>query len=270
MVLRAYGSTDATVGGGKVRKPGGGRGNGNGKGPNGGGGAGSVPWANVISLLHFDGTNGSTTFTDEKGTVWAVTGSVPAPEISTGLSKFGGSSLLVPLGATRGISASAVTGSVLETQDFCMECFFYPVTGGAASGWIATKSYTSGASRASYGLLFGSSANKVAFYASKDSATYQVAIESDSTLSLDTWHHLAAVRVSGVWAFYVDGTRQSTTVTEASNWGTVSTDFTLYIADSVLAGAPSGHSIDEFRLVIGYPVYTGATITVPTSAFPNS
>lgn len=35
-MLRAYGSTDATVGGGKVRKPGGGRGNGNGKGGGGG------------------------------------------------------------------------------------------------------------------------------------------------------------------------------------------------------------------------------------------
>lgn len=37
-MLRARGSTDATVGSGKVRNPGGGRGNGNGKGPNGGGG----------------------------------------------------------------------------------------------------------------------------------------------------------------------------------------------------------------------------------------
>ncbi|MGE3298622.1 MAG: phage tail protein, partial [Porticoccaceae bacterium] len=55
-------------------------------------GAGEDPyWNNVVALLHMDGTNGSTTFTDQKGHTFTATGNA---QISTAQSKFGGASAL--------------------------------------------------------------------------------------------------------------------------------------------------------------------------------
>lgn len=45
--------------------------------------------ARVVSLLHFDGANGSTAFTDQRGKVWTRAGNA---QISTAQSRFGGAS----------------------------------------------------------------------------------------------------------------------------------------------------------------------------------
>ena len=59
--------------------------------------------ANVISLLHFDGVNGSTTFTDQvPSRSWGRSGT---STISTAQSKFGGSSLNVPVSSNISLSA---------------------------------------------------------------------------------------------------------------------------------------------------------------------
>lgn len=68
-------------------------------GPGIGGGAGGDPyWPNVISLLWMQGTNGSTTVTDQvAGPTWSCNGSCA---ISTAHSEFGTSSLYFPNSAT--------------------------------------------------------------------------------------------------------------------------------------------------------------------------
>jgi hypothetical protein len=53
---------------------------------------GDPNFGSVVALLHFDGTNGSTTFTDQKGNTWTA---VSGAKISTAQSKFGGASLLL-------------------------------------------------------------------------------------------------------------------------------------------------------------------------------
>ena len=84
-------------GAGGPNNGGGGRGNGNGNGNNnngggGGGGARDPYFSNVVSLMHFDGANGSKVFTDQiAGRTWTNFGTDIA--ISTAQSKFGGASL---------------------------------------------------------------------------------------------------------------------------------------------------------------------------------
>lgn len=58
----------------------------------GAGRAGDPNFASVLSLMHFDGANGSTTITDQKGLTWTVAGNA---QISTAQSVFGGASLLL-------------------------------------------------------------------------------------------------------------------------------------------------------------------------------
>ena len=53
---------------------------------------GDPDWANVVLLLHLDGTDGSTTITDVKGNTCTT---INTAAISTAQSKFGGASLLL-------------------------------------------------------------------------------------------------------------------------------------------------------------------------------
>jgi len=55
-----------------------------------GGAAGGDPeWANVLSLVHFNGADASTSFPDEKPNTWTANGNV---QVDTAQSVFGGAS----------------------------------------------------------------------------------------------------------------------------------------------------------------------------------
>lgn len=264
-MLRAVGSTDATIGGGKSRKSG--RGAGNSKGPNNIGG--NPNFASVTAQLHLDGANGSTTFTDVRaGNVWvARLGGSPVCQLSTAQKKFGTASLTIPSTGPSGIQAP-FSGTTIGTNDFCLEGFFYPSSTGAAAGWIMNRSNTAGTARCNYGFIWGDTAQKITFYASRTTTAYQVNIPTDAVVTLNTWHHIAGVRAAGVWAFYLDGTRQATTVTDAAVWE-VSAGSSLYLLDSIVAGTLTGHYLDEVRLTNGSSVYSGASFTPPTEPFPD-
>ena len=72
-----------------------------------GGGGGTDPnFSSVTSLLHFDGVDASTTFTDVKGKTWTASGSA---QLDTAQAKWGPSSLLLGSGAY--ISRRAIVGA---------------------------------------------------------------------------------------------------------------------------------------------------------------
>ena len=95
-----------------------------------------------------------------------------------------------------------------------------------------------------------------------------------SDLRDGNWHHVAIVRASNVFSFYVDGTRESTT---SAYTGTVvhsSGSYNLAIADNASngEGTASGNAgtlfsgyIDDLR-INNNAVYSGTSYTVPTSA----
>ena len=91
---------------------------------------------------------------------------------------------------------------------------------------------------------------------------------SNSAVIADTWHYVAIARVSGVTRMYIDGTKVGSDFTDAN---------TYYLEGTLLLGAaPNGAArlngdIDEVRVTKGSGRgYSGATIPVPTEAFPNS
>jgi len=87
-------------------------------------------------------------------------------------------------------------------------------------------------------------------------------IASDASITANTWHHVAVSRTSGTVSAYYDGTRvinQSDTtngVTPTANYG----------VGGRASGANylTGH-ISNMRLIKGTGLYSGTTITVPTS-----
>jgi hypothetical protein len=95
-----------------------------------------------------------------------------------------------------------------------------------------------------------------------------VGISTSSTLNLNAWNHIAVSRTSNTTRLYLNGTQL----------GSVSTP-QLPDMTTLLIGRrwdTSGSSsyfvgyIDEVRITKGYNRnYTGSTITVPTSPFPD-
>ncbi|MGQ3180207.1 MAG: hypothetical protein ACT6SC_21675, partial [Blastomonas fulva] len=75
-------------------------------------------FGNVVSLLHFNGTSGSTTFTDQKGRAWTGFGNA---QITTAGSVFGGGALALD-GNGDWIETATSTDFVFA-GDFTIECW---------------------------------------------------------------------------------------------------------------------------------------------------
>lgn len=225
-------------------------------------GGGGIPSGTVVSLLHFDGANNGTVFTDEVNTqTWARRSDSGGSRTSTTAQKFGPTSLNVTL--SYGIQASAVLPFEIGTNDFCVEMWIYATT--TTAGWIFNKAAPAvGPALFNIGLVWNGSSGITAI-ATNNGLAEQVNIVS-GVISLNTWHHVAFNRYSGLWKLYVDGVSVGTPVTNADSFTFTATN--PCIGDSTGGGAFNNNFIDEFRYTIGSPVYTG-NFTPPTSAFPN-
>jgi hypothetical protein len=208
-------------------------------------------WNDVSLLLHMDGSNGSTTFTDSSSNALTVTPSGDA-QISTAQSKFGGSSLLLD-GSGDYITTSASSALALGTGDFTVEFFVYRTSNNNDQG------------------IFTFGATQSGLFASMDGSTLGVGLLggdpsaiSGGTLSLNTWHHVAITRSSGSLRGFIDGVQFGSTVTETTNL----VDNILNIGYSYTSSYAMIGNLDEFRVTKGIARYT-ANFTAPTAAFPN-
>lgn len=203
-------------------------------------------FANVVALLHMDGSNGGTTFTDVKGHTFTPT----AVTTSTAQAKFGTASASFSGGATL---ASSHADFVLGTGDFTLEFFMNLASVSTTQVISAPGSYGAGSGFQLYvaaGALYLYSGGAVA-----DTSGY-------ATLSANTWQHVAIVRASAVPKIFVGGALQSV----GGSWGNNLSD---NVASLALTGWALTGYIDEFRLTKGVARYS-STFTPPTAAFPDS
>ena len=92
---------------------------------------GDVYYPQTSLLMHFNGTNGSTTMTDNSKNNLTVT-SVNGAAISTAQSKFGGSSVLFD-GTNDYLTTNTNANLALESANFTIEGWFYFIDGTANS-----------------------------------------------------------------------------------------------------------------------------------------
>ena len=223
-------------------------------GGGGGGGGGDPYWANVVLLLHCDGTDGSTTFTDSSGSAHTVTATGDA-QIDTAEKKFGtGSGLFDGTGDYLTIPNSSDFN--FGTDDWTIEfwCRFTSLTGYQT---IFEHGYN-----ASGGLIIqtGSGNGKFIVYTSGVARASSTA----STPSVGTWYYYAIVQSGTTITIYRDGTSVGS--------GTSSENLSSAAATGVCGWAATGIAtinaqIDDFRVTKG--VARDVSI-VPTSAFPDS
>jgi hypothetical protein len=227
---------------------------------------GDADYDSVSLLLHMDGSNGSTTFTDSSKNALTVT-TVGSAQISTAQSKFGG--------ASGYFSATGNYISIADTAALELGSGNYTI-----EGWIKTASSTQYAtifSRQNGAFTNGSvivlinnassTSGDVAFWVQNASNSAPIMTTSGVNVRDDAWHHIAVVRNGTSHAIYVDGTSRAT-YTGSYTIADVSVAWSLGQDIQYTARTLSGY-IDEFRVTKGVARYT-ANFTAPSNPFPNA
>jgi hypothetical protein len=157
-------------------------------------------WASVVLACHFDGTNGSTTFIDEKGKTLTASGSA---QISTAQSKFGGASGYFAGGANRVITPDHADLH-LGNNDFTIEAWLYP-TVLDANGRAFVSQANNVANNVSRQFACQIFNNKIAFYWTTDGQTDQ-SVNFTCSPVLNTWQHVEFCRTGGMLYGFLNGT----------------------------------------------------------------
>lgn len=215
-------------------------------------------FANVISLLHFDGADGSTTFTDEKGLTWTADGNA---QLDTALAKFGPSSLL--LDRTGGLDRITTphNANFSADVDFTLEMW---VNGSDLAGlrYMATKRNTGTGREWSFYI---NSAIALAVFDSTGAAP--IDFGGTTNLSTGVWYHVAFTREVNTFRLFVNGNLEGSQ-TASFSYG-YNTDMITIGEDPSTAGREFGGHIDDWRVTRGVARYT-ANFTPPAAPFPNS
>lgn len=210
----------------------------------------------TLALLHFDGADGSDTFTDSSPTPLTYTRTLSENVISTAQSKFGGASLYVGSTSGSGVNSANNDRFLLSNQNFTIECWFYDsvlVAGNKAIIGVGDR----------HSIAIDNGTIKGNVYTGSN-----FEIVHQTTVSAAVWNHVALVRNNGVVTLYVNGVASNTTVaigtTSLTNDGNNFFKMTPASYKGVFVGGFDGY-IDEARLR-REAVYTG-NFTPPTSAF---
>ena len=202
--------------------------------------------ANVVALLHMNGADASTTFTDVKGHTFTPAGNA---QIDTAQSKFGGASGLFD-GTGDYIGTPSSADFAYGTGDFTWEFWarmaaivtnqYFMDHGVGDSG---TVSYYTGSLR----------------YYNPGTGTGSALYTTTIPLSTNTWYHIAASRSAGTTRLFVDGLLKASGA-DSYNYGSQPLTF----ADR---GGGGGFGLngwlDDIRITKGVARYTANFIPPP-------
>ena len=212
-------------------------------------------------LLHFSGSNSSTTFTDNSPSPITVTSNNGA-SISTAQSKFGGSSGLFD-GTNDYLTTNTSVNLTLASENFTIEGWFYFINGTANSYGPILGNYSSwGANAVYFGKHLNGSGKMQLFVVNYSNPS---ALLTDPTaLTNNQWIHFAIVRNGSDWTMYRDGVSVAT----ATYSGVTSTTNFFYIGASGDGVYFNGY-MDELRITKGVARYTGNFVT-QSAEFSNN
>lgn len=214
-------------------------------------------------LLHFDGADGSTTFTDDSPQSQSVTVAGGA-EIDTSQSKFGGSSGRFPSTSSYG----AVIGDpslTVGAGDFCFETFIYHKSGvSGGPQYLIASSIEPGTSP---------SVARWVFLVLSGELSLQVVDEPFAIYFLpsglypaeDAWTHVMAGRRSGNLFVGSAGT-----IVDGDPCPVDITADDIYFGGRTYGDPGVEYWLDEARFTTGDAIYSGATYTVPTTPYDDS
>lgn len=229
---------------------------------------GDADFASVSLLLHCDGTNNSTTFTDVTGKTVTAGGNA---KISTTQSKFGGASAAFD-GNGDYLRVPYATSLDLGSGDFTVEAFIY-VTAYSSGYACLCGTYTFGTvdgGSQNSGWLVGIGPTGKLLFGWGNNGAFTTLVESSGAVGTGAWKHVAVVRSGTALKLYINGTNDGS-ATKSDNI-TVSKSY-LYVGSYNRSDTPyqaansiNGY-IDEVRITKGVARYTGSSLTPPSAAF---
>ena len=209
-------------------------------------GTGDYYWPIMSSLLHFDGADGSTTFTDEKGKIWTPSGNA---QIDTSIGGFGGASGLFD-GTGDYLSSASHADFQFGTGDFTVATRVrFNAFPASTQAIIFSTSQTNGFS------LYVKSSGRIA--AAKSGVVEVLA--GATTLSTGVTYYIEASRSGTTTKIFVDGVVDGT-ATDSNNYSAF---------NEPKIGWDGGGSLvlngwlDEMRIIKGAAEHT-ANYTPPT------
>ena len=223
-------------------------------------------YSDASLLLHMNGTDGSTTFTDSSSEGRTVTANGNAA-ISTSQFKFGGSSAYFD--GSDFLSTSSSSGLAFGTSDFTVETWVY-VT--AEAGYGNTIVRNNNGSWASNGWTFHSdhpsSQSKFSFWVYNIVSDGPI-VESTTSVSLNTWYHVALTRSGSTFRLFVNGTLEDSYSSSSSVDSNSSA--AAYIGGSSTndSYALTGY-LDELRVTKGVARYTSNFTPQTREFYPST
>jgi hypothetical protein len=212
------------------------------------------------ALLHMDGTDASTTFTDESGKTWTAYGTA---QIDTAQSKFGGASVLFD-GNSDYITTPDHADFAVGSGDFTIDFWFKKNANGALQCAFCQLNSTATLTTASILCYIDKTETNLPSIDVYAGGTLHGA-QSATAITDTNWHHYAGVRNGNTLYLYIDGIEKAThdltgiTINDSANVPTI--------------GRPGDYNgqytngwIDEFRFSKGIARWT-ANFTPPTQPY---
>ena len=227
---------------------------------------GDVYFPQTSLLLPFDGSDAATSTSDLSNRNATVTFAGTA-QLSTGQSKFGGSSLLLDGNSDYLTISDSYWASAINSGDFTIECWVRYTSLSGNQELVGNRGNSGGDSSNGWALRKKTSSNNIILYWYEGGEFNYLnhTQGSQTALSADTWYHVAVTRSGNTWKLFLNGTAEDT-VTDSGTIVT-SNENRLFIGhfDSLYT---SGY-IDDLRITVGQARYT-SNFTAPTSAHLTS
>jgi hypothetical protein len=222
-------------------------------------------FADVSLLLHLDGTNGSTDFTnaDSSSSPKTVT-AVGSAQISTAEAKAGfGQSLLLDDANSyiNYLTTPDNVGFQMGAGNFTVEAWIYLISKPRGVAGILCSGSASFGDNGGYFVVDGSNRIQLGL---PGFAVFGGAI------STGQWYHVAGTRSGTTTRIFIDGTLTSTGTSDSNSYNFSKDNLLIGRNGWDGSGSQAFHGyIDEVRVTKGVARYT-ATFTPPTAPFPDA
>lgn len=211
--------------------------------------------AYTVALLHMDGADASTTFTDESGKSWTANGNA---QIDTAQSKFGGASGLFD--GTDSVSSVDSADWDFGTADFSIDFWVrfnaLPASGSAEN--FVWRDRTAGGQMIRVTVI-----NVAGTYTLRAALDNVAKNQTWSSPSTGTWYHIAITRSGTSLYHFIDGTQVGSTLTSSEN---IADTTALNVGGNGTSAEGVNGWLDEVRISKGIARWT-ANFTPPTTAY---